>query len=233
MGEENNTYKILKSVLNSDSLDSINNEYECFKAVYDDDNDALRVNITNLPVDDGVGITLNSDYISGVKAIINSGETLNIPADYQYNVVGPMIVNGTVTSAGNINLIENTFTTGFTLTNETLTITRTDAVDLTVDLSPLFIQNIVEVTGSTYSMTATDDILLVNCLSACTITIPTAYILNGKGIIIKDASFNSSVNNITIVGQASELIDGETSLILNEDGNSYTLVFNNSAMFII
>lgn len=228
------TNLILNEIYSGGSVNVRQDSNAILNAVYSEEDSALKVNVTNLPSgDENVGITLNDEYISGVKSIINTGETLNIPADYQYNVVGNITVDGTIIGAGNVNLITDTFTTGFTLTDETLTITRTDAVDLTVDLSPLFVQNIVEVTDATYSMTATDDIILVNCLSACTITIPTALILNGRGITIKDASFNSSVNNITIVGEASQLIDGQTSLLLNEDGNSYTLVFNNSAMFII
>ena len=46
----NNTYEILKNVLTGDTLTlaSVNNTYECFQAVYSEDDNALRVNITNL-----------------------------------------------------------------------------------------------------------------------------------------------------------------------------------------
>jgi len=47
---ENNTYEILKSVLTGDTLalQNVNNTYECFQAVHDETNNALRVNVTNL-----------------------------------------------------------------------------------------------------------------------------------------------------------------------------------------
>ncbi len=47
MSETNNTYEILKSVLSGDALTlaSVSNTYEAFKAVYSENDTALRVNI--------------------------------------------------------------------------------------------------------------------------------------------------------------------------------------------
>ena len=114
----NTTFQILKSVLDGDALKvaQANTAYEVLNAVYDSSNEALRVNITNLPPDEGskweddgetqiipkdgkhidasiidnleknIGITLNDEYTSGVKSLIELDvytNSLNVAANIE------------------------------------------------------------------------------------------------------------------------------------------------------
>jgi hypothetical protein len=60
--------------------------------------------LTNLP-SAGVGIKLNNQVIGGVKSYIEESDVLEIPQYYQYNVVGNLVIDGTVNSLGEINLL--------------------------------------------------------------------------------------------------------------------------------
>lgn len=52
-----------------------------------------------------IGITLNDKYISGVKSLIELDDVLNIPENYQYNVVGNLTIDGEINGGGVVNLI--------------------------------------------------------------------------------------------------------------------------------
>jgi len=66
-----NTYKILKSVLSGSTLNTINNTYECFKAVYSEEDTALRINIEG-------GITSEVKSTDGLMTFTNG-----VLTDYQ------------------------------------------------------------------------------------------------------------------------------------------------------
>jgi hypothetical protein len=52
----------------------------------------------------GIGITLNSLIIGGVKSVIEETDILTIPENYEYNVVN-LQVQGVINNAGQINII--------------------------------------------------------------------------------------------------------------------------------
>ena len=89
--------------------------------------------------------------------------------------------------------------------------------------------NVTEVSIVTVLLPS-DNILHV--LIGCTITIPSAQIVDGREITIKDATFNASVENITIVTEGAETIDGAANLLIDTDGGSYTLYFYDGNVFI-
>ena len=66
-----------------------------------------------------------------------------------------------------------------------------------------------------------------------TITIPTALIVSGFVLNIKDSGFNSSINNITIETQGAETIDGGSDFTINGDGDSIMIVTDSSDLFIV
>lgn len=52
----------------------------------------------------GVGVKLNGSIIGGVKSLIESNETLNIPVNYEYNLIN-LQVSGVINCNGIINLL--------------------------------------------------------------------------------------------------------------------------------
>jgi len=52
----------------------------------------------------GIGITLNGRVIGGVKRLIQTGEILDIPLYWQYNVTA-LDIDGTIDNDGEINYI--------------------------------------------------------------------------------------------------------------------------------
>lgn len=60
-----------------------------------------------------------------------------------------------------------------------------------------------------------------------TITLPDiTSALHGQEIVIKDADYNASVNNITINADASDTVNGAASLVVNIDGTSISIKAN-------
>jgi len=90
------------------------------------------------------------------------------------------------------------------------------------------------VNSATYAVKTTDLILHVtySATGACTITIPTAQMIQGRLLIIKDAGGLAATNNITIVTEGSETIDGISSSILNGNYNSVNLYSDGQNLFI-
>jgi len=57
---------------------------------------------SNPSFDSGIGIKLNGQVIGGVKRLIETGETLVIPIDWEYNVYH-LDVDGVIENDGEIN----------------------------------------------------------------------------------------------------------------------------------
>jgi len=78
MSEINNTYEVLKNVLTGDTfnLQNVNNTYECFQAVHDETNAALRVNVSNLEPSLESMIVINSP--SDLPTPIDLGDGLGL-----------------------------------------------------------------------------------------------------------------------------------------------------------
>ncbi len=97
------------------------------------------------------------------------------------------------------------------------------------------IQNITVINGSTYTVLEKDNIIhsTYSATGAQTITIPTAQLVSGRIITIKDAGGNASVNNITIGTQGTEKIDGSDTAVINSNYGVITLYSNGSNWFKI
>jgi len=91
----------------------------------------------------------------------------------------------------------------------------------------------IDDTDSPYSLLTTDYLLFVDTTNgAVTIDLPSAQVLDGRKIEIKDSGGNFSVNNCIITPQA-ELIDGNANLVINADYAAVELVSDGSNWFTL
>jgi len=95
--------------------------------------------------------------------------------------------------------------------------------------------NVTTVAGATYTVLRTDDIIhsTYSATGAVTITIPTALMAEKKTFTIKDAGGNAGTNNITIITQGVETIDGSATYVINSDYDSITLYSDGNNWYII
>ena len=90
--------------------------------------------------------------------------------------------------------------------------------------------------AATYTIVDADNLLHITYTSTAAVTaltIPTAQALVGRKIIFKDAGGNASTNNITIVTEGGELIDGQATYVMNSNYESITLYSDGTNWFII
>jgi hypothetical protein len=90
----------------------------------------------------------------------------------------------------------------------------------------------IPVNTAVYTVTELHSRLHVVYSGACIITIPTALMTDNFTVLIKHGSGSASVNNITIVGEGGELIDGEASLIINSNYDAVNLYSDGTNLFI-
>ena len=108
------------------------------------------------------------------------------------------------------------------------------------DISPEDLRYLVEttippvttITGSTRLVQDSDNVIMVNYAGACTVTLQTDQVVDGRRIEIGDISGACSTNNITIATQASETINGAATLVLNTDYANVTLACNGTNWFV-
>lgn len=87
--------------------------------------------------------------------------------------------------------------------------------------------------ASNYTVTFEDDIIGVDTSNnPVTITLPEIQDIGGKIYIITDEGGNAGINNITVETTGSDLILGETEVIINSDYNSITLYNNGTNWFL-
>ncbi len=94
---------------------------------------------------------------------------------------------------------------------------------------------VTTVSASTHSLALTDNILHVtySATGACTITWPTAQMVSGRLIRIKDAGGDASSNNITLATEGSQTVDGESTYVMNLDYSCLTVYCDGSNLFIL
>ena len=110
----------------------------------------------------------------------------------------------------------------------------------TVDSGVLLIEpqlkkaNITIVSGSTYTVLETDEIIHVTASAStlCNITIPSALLTLGHTFTIKDAAGNAATNNITVSTGGSETIDGAASRVVSNNYESLTFYSDGNNWFI-
>jgi hypothetical protein len=94
--------------------------------------------------------------------------------------------------------------------------------------------------GVTTVSSATHTVVLANQVvhvtytttGAVTVTIDSDNAVNGRRFWIKDAGFNASVNNITVLTEGSETIEGETSGLMVLDGESWEIYSDGTNFFV-
>lgn len=98
------------------------------------------------------------------------------------------------------------------------------------------VRNTTTIAAATYDLLATDDILLVTYTTTgavTSLTLPTAQVVAGRTIVIKDSAGNAGTNNITIDTEGAGTIDGSATLVLNGDYESVGLVSDGHSWYII
>jgi len=85
-----------------------------------------------------------------------------------------------------------------------------------------------------YTVLATDRKLHVayTLSDPCVITIPTSLITTKFDLLIKDGGLNATTNNITVVGEGGETIDGDPDWAINGDGDWLKLYSDGTNLFI-
>jgi len=95
---------------------------------------------------------------------------------------------------------------------------------------------VTDVNAATYDLTTSDYILSVSYTgtgAVTSLTLPTAQMISGRVIVVKDAGLNASVNNITIDTEGAEKIDGQDTYVMSSDGESITLFATATGWYII
>ncbi len=90
------------------------------------------------------------------------------------------------------------------------------------------------INAATYDLLPADQLLHVTytLTGSIIITIPTAKITDGREFTIKDAGLNAGTNNITVETEGAENIEGQSNLVMNIDGDSFTLYAYGGNLFI-
>lgn len=87
--------------------------------------------------------------------------------------------------------------------------------------------------STAYTLTNSDNVILVSAGTSLTMTLPSSVGRRGKQFIIKDSSGAANTNNINIVTTSSQTIDGVTSKIINTAYGKFWIVSDNANYFIL
>jgi len=96
-------------------------------------------------------------------------------------------------------------------------------------------KGVTTVGAATYDLLATDEILHVTYTATAAVTsltLPTAQVVMGRIVIIKDAGGLAGTNNITIDTEGSAEIDGESTVVINANYNAVTIYCDGTNWFI-
>jgi len=88
-------------------------------------------------------------------------------------------------------------------------------------------------TAVSYQVLVTDYIIgVTDTSSARTITMPASGMYVGQPFVIKDESVNASNNNITIVGNAGNIVGNTsaTTIAINVNGGAYNMYWNGTTL---
>jgi hypothetical protein len=90
------------------------------------------------------------------------------------------------------------------------------------------------VNSGTATIAATDAYIGVNNPGAVTLTLPSgSSVTNGKFFVVKDESGAAATNNITIIGNGTDKIDGQANVIINTNYGIVRLLWNTNLWSIV
>lgn len=109
-----------------------------------------------------------------------------------------------------------------------------ELIDINYNFASGLSSNITIVNTLTYDLLITDFILHViyTITDVVTITLPTNQVTGGRRIIIKDAGGLAGTNNITIVTENTEKIDGSATMIIDSNYSAISLYSNGINWYI-
>jgi len=174
-----------------------------------------------------VGLPLSGGIMSG--SIDMSGNTIiNVGTG---SGIGQLVATNTTNNTGSVTVHSDVTNSGSGIIMSSAE--RTKLASLTGSDSYV----LTNVSGATYTALTTDGILLVDRTSSgiCTITLPQISALtdNKKRLTIIDSGGNAVLNNITINRGGSDTINNETSILINNNYNSLTLISDAASMWLV
>lgn len=95
---------------------------------------------------------------------------------------------------------------------------------------PSGLLNVVSVAAASYTVQATDNVVLVNFAGAVAVTMPLAT--RGRMFVVKDSSGAAGVNNVTMT-PLSGLVDGSATSVITANYASYSYVADGTDWWII
>lgn len=94
----------------------------------------------------------------------------------------------------------------------------------------------LSVTGSSVSVTESIDYVFVDYTTTgpVTLTISDDWVngRHGDTLIVKDSGFNAGLNNITIITESSQLIDGITEFVMDSNAEAITIYNRGGALYL-
>jgi hypothetical protein len=167
----------------------------------------------------GQGLTVNAGGATSGSTDKNGGDLT--------------LKGGVATGTGTSNVRLQACPAGSTGTSDGTVVDRLVATGTGIEVSGS-IKVTRTATAITYTALTTDYLIAVtSTASARTINLPTAASMTGRVYVIKDESGAAGTNNITIDGNASETIDGATTLVISSNYGTATIYSNGTAWFTI
>lgn len=108
-----------------------------------------------------------------------------------------------------------------------------NGADQTFNLATQQGVSVKEVSGD-YSILQTDNIILVDCsINPVTLTLPDLFNVSAKSFVILDKKSKCRTNPITVQSQPGQTVMGTSTVLMNLDGMSLTLLSNGATWSII
>ncbi len=191
--------------------------------------DATDSSITEV----GGSVLINTDKFTVVTASGNTAVAGTLASAGNFAVAtskftvaastGNTIVAGTLGVTGDVTVGTNKLTVA-SASGDTAVAGTLDVLG-TATLGSGMVYSTTLVAGATYSVLAGDAFIYssYSATGTCAIDLPTAQVLAGRTIVIKDIGGNAGTNNLTVTTEGAELIDGAATVVINTDYGKVTL----------